>query len=112
VGSPFARNLQSASLQVFGKCVDVIFRSSSKETRLRTLEIVERMSRNHISLTGKILQRIGMPAFDVVVDFLRNAHNQRMIVELIHALRMATEPGRTDSEGLLLTKKRRPPSLI
>jgi len=98
-------NLQSASLQVFGKCVDVIFRSSSKETRLRTLEIVERMSRNHISLTGKILQRIGMPAFDVVVDFLRNAHNQRMIVELIHALRMATEPGRTDSERIVVDKE-------
>jgi CRP-like cAMP-binding protein len=98
-------NLQSSSLQVFGKCVDVIFRSASRKTRLKTLDTIARMSRSHISMTGKILQSIGMPAFDGAVDFLRNAHNQRMIVEVIHALRMAIDPGKPSNERIVVDKE-------
>jgi CRP-like cAMP-binding protein len=98
-------NLQSSSLQVFGKCVDVIFRSASRKTRLKTLDTIESMSRSHISMTGKILRSIGMPAFDGAVDFLRKAHNQRMIVEVIHALRMAIDPGKPSNERIVADKE-------
>lgn len=98
-------NLQSTSLQVFSKCVEVIFMSASRQTRLKTLGIVEHMTRRHISLTGKVLQRKGMASFDVVVDFLKTACNQRMIVEVIHALSVAIGTGMPSSERMNINKE-------
>ncbi len=92
--------LRSAPMPVFAKCVEVIFQSASPETRVKTLSIAEELSRKHITTIGKTLQTLGPRAFDSIGEYLRNAHNERMIVEIIHSLRIALEPGRT-KESLL-----------
>jgi hypothetical protein len=92
--------LHFAPMQVFAKCVEVIFQSASKDTRVKTLSIVEGLSRKHIAIIGKTLQKLGMGAFDSIGDFLRSASNERMIVEIIHSLRVVLEPGKTKESVL------------
>jgi hypothetical protein len=89
--SVLLEKLKSATLKVFENCVEAIFRFGSRQTRLETLMIIDEMSRNHISHMGKILQKIGITAFEGLEDFLHDAHSQRMIVEVIHALRLVVE---------------------
>ena len=92
-------NLASAPLQVFAKGIEIIFTSASKETQLATLAIVEGMPRKYIACTGRILQSIGGTVFETITEFLRVAHNQRMIVEMIHALRLAIEAEGGNGDG-------------
>jgi hypothetical protein len=88
--------LRNAPLKAFAKCVEIIMESATKETRLRTLTIIEGLSRKHIALAGKIMRATGIRAFDAAGEFLRTAGNERMIVEVIHALREVACPGKTD----------------
>jgi CRP-like cAMP-binding protein len=92
-------NLQSASQKVFENCIEAIFRSASNKTRMITLQTIEKMTRKHITLLGKILRTIGMPAFDATIDFLRNAQSQRMIVEIIRTLRAMVESKSSNTNG-------------
>ena len=96
------QNLKSATLKAFENCVEAIFRFGSRQTRLKTLETIDEMSRNHISRMSKILQKIGITAFEGLDDFLHNVHNQRMIVEVIHTLRLVVErqPQKRDNRGI------------
>jgi ATP/ADP translocase len=100
--SVLLENLKSATLKVFENCVEAIFRFGSRQTRLKTLQIIDEMSRNHISNMGKILQKIGITAFEGLEDFLHNAQSQRMIVEVIHALRLVVErqPQKRENRGI------------
>jgi hypothetical protein len=99
--------LTSNSFQVFTKCVELIFQTASKETQLKAFAIVEKCSRKHISLMGKTLQTLDIRAFDAIVDFLRTAQNQRMVVEMVHSLRVAIESGKKRRENLAVDPETR-----
>jgi CRP-like cAMP-binding protein/ATP/ADP translocase len=98
-------NLQSASMQVFNKCVEIILKYASKKTKLETLTLIEGMSRRHIACTGKILQSIDGMALETIKDYLRVARNQRMIVEVIHALRKVIEPYKSNADNLTIDEE-------
>ncbi|HUI93458.1 MAG TPA: cyclic nucleotide-binding domain-containing protein [Chitinivibrionales bacterium] len=90
-------NLQSSSLQVFIKSVEIIFSSASKKTQCATLRVVEGLSRRHIAAAGRVLQQQGAAAITAITEYLRGADTKRMIVECIHALRVVIE---SSAEGL------------
>jgi len=85
-------NLQFAPLQVFKKSIEALFRFGSRESQLSILTTVENLPRQHIACTGKILQSIGIPALETAMDYLRTAQNRRMVVEVLHAIRLAIAP--------------------
>ncbi len=80
-------NLKTASIQVFTRSIEVILNAASKQTKLDTLQIVEKMSRRHIAIAGKAIQRSGRRIIDTVIAFIKHAQNRRMIFEMVHALR-------------------------
>jgi len=92
-------------LQVFNKCVEIILKYASKKTKLETLTLIEGMSRRHIACTGKILQSIDGMALETIKDYLRVARNQRMIVEVIHALRKVIEPYKSNADNLTIDEE-------
>jgi len=81
-------NIRKASMSVFAKSIEAVVSSARKEAALDTLKIVEHLSRRHIEITSDVIQKIGKPAVDTVLAFLKQAKNPRMIFELIHALRI------------------------
>jgi ATP/ADP translocase len=90
-------NLQSSSSQVFTKSVEIIFSSASKKTQYATLRAIERLTRRHIAIAGRVLQQRGAAVIGAVTEYLLHAETKRMIVECIHALRVIIESSR---EGL------------
>jgi len=92
-------NLQSSSQQVFTKSVEIIFSSASQKTQYNTLRIIDRLTRRHIAITGRILQHRGTSVIGAVTEYLLHAETKRMIVECIHALRVIIESSREGLKG-------------
>ncbi len=90
-------NLQSSSLQVFSKSVEIIFSSASRQTQFDTMRIVDGLTRRHIAVAGKVLRKRGTAVIDAITECLRTGPSKRMMVELIHALRLIVE---SSAEGL------------
>ncbi|MDD5673261.1 MAG: HEAT repeat domain-containing protein, partial [Chitinivibrionales bacterium] len=91
-------HLQSSSMQVFTKCIEVIFRSASLATALEALGVIEGLSRHHISQTGTTLAAMGLQGFAIVVRGIRRVTQQRMMFELIHALRKIVDSLRAQQQ--------------
>jgi CRP-like cAMP-binding protein len=89
--SALVNHLNSTSVQIYTKTVEIIFRSASIETQIKTLQIIELMTRDHIATAGNILQKIGSAAIPTIFNFLKIAGTRRMIFEMVHALRIINE---------------------
>jgi hypothetical protein len=87
--------LHSFSYQIFQKSVETIFIAASKKTQLNTLRIIDRLPRRHIAITGRVLQKKGAVVLGVIMEYLSLVETKRMMVELVHAMRVIAE---NDSE--------------
>ena len=84
-------NLANAPLQVYTKCVEVIFGSAERTFQSTALKCIERLSRQHIAIAGKTLQAFGSMAVPLIVEYLKVVRPRRMMFELIHTLRIALD---------------------
>lgn len=84
-------NLATKSLQVFTKSADVILRSASLSTRIKALCIIETLSREHIAITGRIIERIGSSLWETLIEYLPECKSKRMIFEMIRCLRVLAD---------------------
>jgi ATP/ADP translocase len=87
-------NLQASSVQVFTKCVEIIFSSAAAETQRKALAAIEGMPRRHIAAAGRVLAKQGAEVFATVLRFMRKIDNKRMMVELVHSARRIAEESR------------------
>jgi hypothetical protein len=85
-------NLQGGSTQVFTKCVEIIFTYTTEELQRKALRIIEGMPRRHIAITGRVLTKRGAKVFSMVLQFMQEIGNKRMMVEMVlSACRIAEE---------------------
>jgi hypothetical protein len=86
-------NLHVSSVQVFTKCVEIIFSSAAGETQRRALAVIEGMPRRYIAAAGRVLAKQGPEVFKTVLGFMREIDNKRMMVELVRSARRIAEEG-------------------
>ncbi len=105
--SKILEHLCSSSLQIYRKSVEVIFRSSSLQSQLKMLQLVESMSRKHIAICGEIAQEIGTSLVQTLINYIKVAQNRRMLVEVVYALRnmLDSKPVSNQSFSLDLSAK-------
>jgi CRP-like cAMP-binding protein len=84
-------NLSTHSLQVFTKCVEVIMRSCPASIRAQALEKIENLSREHIAIAGRVIERSGGALLDTIIEYLPKSNNRRMIFEMIRCLRIIAD---------------------
>jgi hypothetical protein len=80
-------NLDSTSFQIFTKCTEVILKSAPMDVRIRMLSKVEMLTREHIAILGRTIEKIDKEAWETVVEFIPMAKNRRMMFELVKCLR-------------------------
>lgn len=98
-------NLATASMQVFTKSIEVVFKSGSEETIMQALRLVERMSRKHCTITGHLLVRDSVLLWGAMDLFVVEAHNRRMFFELVNALRCAADTVRLSGKSFVVSKQ-------
>ena len=93
-------NLNSTSIQVFTKCIEVIMRSASQDIKLRALNKVDGMSRAHIAITGRNIEAIGgATLWDTLEKYLPRVINRRMIFEIVWSLRIIADSIRSSGRN-------------
>jgi hypothetical protein len=95
-------NVTSTSPQVFKKCVEVILRSSSKPLIITALKKIESLPREQITITGKLIRRVGVSLWDTLIEYLPGCKNRRMIFEIVRCLRIAADDIRSTGKMWVL----------
>lgn len=98
-------NLHTASLQVFRRSVEVLLQNASVKIQLRVFETVDALSRKHITVTGEVIDGIGISIKDSLVTYLSSAKNRRMRFELVRCLTKVVEEMRQGGADISLSKE-------
>lgn len=85
------KNLRTASFQVFSKSIEVIFRHASEEVKLTSLKITDSLSRKHISIVGREIEREGIHLWNTLMTFSPHVCSRRMMFEIITCLRKTAD---------------------
>ncbi|HON09289.1 MAG TPA: cyclic nucleotide-binding domain-containing protein [Chitinispirillaceae bacterium] len=98
-GEVLVDNLTSSSLQVFRKSIEIILRSGAPAIRYRALQKVQDLGREHIAITGEIIDAIGAPLWDTLIGFLPQVSNRRMFFEIVRCLRLIADSIRSSGKA-------------
>ncbi len=83
------KKLHSSSRQVYSKSVETILQSSSLSSGIEMFRRIEDLTREHITVLGKSLRRIGTDSvIELVISYLPKVRSRRMMYELVHSLRV------------------------
>ncbi|MBN1309734.1 MAG: cyclic nucleotide-binding domain-containing protein [Chitinispirillaceae bacterium] len=99
--STLLANLNTASLQVYTKSIEILVKNASEEVIQKTLEKIDTLSRRHISIAGKILEAEGSRLWNTLAAFLPRARNRRFLFEIVSCLSKIADTIR--SSGRLLS---------
>ncbi|MBN1576645.1 MAG: cyclic nucleotide-binding domain-containing protein [Chitinispirillaceae bacterium] len=103
--STLLTNLNTASLQVYSKSIEILFKNASEEVVQKTLDKIDSLSRRHISAAGKILEAEGRRLWETLATFLPRARNRRLIFEIVACLSKIADTIRASGASIHLEKE-------
>lgn len=95
-------HVDSVSIQVFTKSFEVLLRSGSHQSKMQVLSRIEELSREHIAISGRTIEKMGVAMWDTILEFLPRAKNRRMIFEMVRCLRIIADKVRLSGKSFLL----------
>lgn len=102
--SELQARLHSPYIQVYRKCIEVIFGVDDVNLHTRILTIIESMDRERISVAGEVIEAKGGSLWNTLVEFLPLATNRRMKYELIRCMRLLSDSIRSSGKSLQLSE--------
>lgn len=95
-------NLNSSMIQVYTKSVEMLFRYAPSDTRVHALKVIESFDREHISIAGRVIEKIGSALWPDLVEFLSVAKTRRMVFEMVKCLRTIADSIRSSGNTWLI----------
>jgi CRP-like cAMP-binding protein len=93
-------HLSTASLQVFTKSIEVIFKNASQDIIQKTLSIIDDMPRRNVSIAGKIMMRHSVNLMEPLLHYFPKVKNRRVSFEIVACLRNATDAQRLNGKKI------------
>jgi hypothetical protein len=95
--------LHSPHVQVYRKCIEVLFGAEDLSLHLRVLSIIESLDRDRITIAGDVIEKRGNSLWNTIIEFLPLATNRRMKYELIRCMRLLSDSIRSSGKSLQLS---------
>ncbi len=90
--------IHSPHIQVYRKCIEVLFGVEDIALHQRVLSIIDSMDRERITIAGEVIEKKGDTVWNTIVEFLPLASNRRMKYELIRCMRLLSDSIRSSGK--------------
>ncbi|NLD93920.1 MAG: cyclic nucleotide-binding domain-containing protein [Fibrobacter sp.] len=95
--------LSTQSQQVFKKTVEVIMQSSINELQIDCLRKIDLLAKEYVEIAGVIIEKNGHKLWDVLITFLPECKNRKLIFEIIRCLRIFTDSIRAEGRNVKIS---------
>ncbi|HEX2957553.1 MAG TPA: cyclic nucleotide-binding domain-containing protein, partial [Chitinispirillaceae bacterium] len=91
--------VQSPHIQVYRKCIEVLFGIEDLSLHLRVLAMIEMMDRERITIAGEVIEKQPNFVWNTIAEFLPLASNRRMKYELVRCMRLLSDSIRSSGKS-------------